>query len=73
VCPAKTKTKIQKYLNWIELNWSKNGFPQLKQFQIKYGVEGFEPRNYVYYWNFSKFAMYFELQFREVKMILNSI
>jgi hypothetical protein len=29
----KQKPKIQKYSNWTELNWSKNGFPSSNNFK----------------------------------------
>jgi hypothetical protein len=64
----KQKPKIQKYSNWTELNWSKNGLPQLKQFQIKYEVEVFEPRNNFIHRNFSRFEMDFKLKFQKSKV-----
>jgi hypothetical protein len=46
-------------------DWSKNDFPDLKKFEMKYGHEGFEERNNFLYWNFFMFEMKFELKFQE--------
>jgi hypothetical protein len=41
------------------------GLPKLKQFQIKYGFEGYEIRNNFSYRKVSKFRMEFELKIRD--------
>jgi hypothetical protein len=40
-------------------------FPNSKILQIKYGCEGIKLRSNIPYWNFSKFGIEFELNFRE--------
>ncbi len=44
---------------------SKDGVPEFKKIQIKYGCEGIKIRNNFPYWNFSKFGIEFELKFKE--------
>jgi hypothetical protein len=47
---------------------SKNDFPELKNFEIKYGREGFEERNSFLHRNFFIFEMKFGLRFQESSM-----
>jgi hypothetical protein len=44
---------------------SKDVFPLLENFKIKYGFEDFEMRNNFHYCNFSKFRIEFELKIKE--------
>jgi hypothetical protein len=55
------------------LNWPKVCLPKLKKSQIKYCSTGFEIWNNLPYGNFSIFEEELELEFREVKSLLNSI
>jgi hypothetical protein len=45
---------------------SKNDFFELKNFEIKYGHEGFEEMNNFLHRNFFRFKMKFELKFQEL-------
>jgi hypothetical protein len=44
---------------------SRNDLPELENFEIKYGFEGFEERNNFLHRNFSRFRMYFKWKIRE--------
>jgi hypothetical protein len=44
---------------------SKHDLPKLKNFEIKYGFEGFDERNNFLRMNFSRFELDFKLKFRE--------
>jgi hypothetical protein len=47
---------------------SKHDLPKLKNFEIKYGFEGFDERNNSLPTNFSRFKMDFKLKFKESKV-----
>jgi hypothetical protein len=51
----------------------KSGFPDLENFQIKYGFEDFKIRNNFPYWNISKFKIEFELKIRKCSRVCNPI
>jgi hypothetical protein len=60
------------YKYWFFQIWSKldsiqnrPSIPKLKNFEIKYGAEGFELRKNCLYWNFSRFETEVELKFGE--------
>jgi hypothetical protein len=48
--------------------WFKSGLSKIEKIEIKYGCEGFEPRNNFPYLDFSIFRMDFKLKFRESSM-----
>jgi hypothetical protein len=48
---------------------SKEGLPELKQIQVKYGCEGFEVRNTFPYRNVLIFEMDFELKFKKASRV----
>jgi hypothetical protein len=48
---------------------SKEGLPELKQIQVKYGCEGFEVRNTFAYRNVLIFGMDFELKFKKASRV----
>jgi hypothetical protein len=47
-------------------DWSKNALPELQKFEIKYGFEYLEKRNYSVQRNFFRFGRDIELKFRGV-------
>jgi hypothetical protein len=51
--------------NRTDLILSKDGLPELENFQTKYGIVENETRNHFPYCNFSKFSLEFELKIRE--------
>jgi hypothetical protein len=50
----------------------KVGLPKLEKIEIKYGFAGFEIKNNIVYWNFSRFEIEFELKTWDF-YVLNSI
>jgi hypothetical protein len=49
----------------FELIWLKDGLLVLENFQIKYGMEGFEERDNFLHRNFFRFELGFKWKFRE--------
>jgi hypothetical protein len=49
----------------FELIWLKDGLLVLENFQIKYGIEGFEERDNFLRRNFFRFELGFKWKFRE--------
>jgi hypothetical protein len=72
--PNKNLNLIFFYSSALNLIWAKVGLPKFeKKNQIKYGYVGFELRNDFPYWKFSIFKIKFELKYRRLLYVLNSI
>jgi hypothetical protein len=56
---------IQIRSNLVRINIS---LPEIKNFEIKYGFEGFDEVNNFIHRNFSRFEMDFKIKFRESKV-----
>jgi hypothetical protein len=67
-----SKFNFQSDSNYIQIcsnfDRSKKEFPELEQFEIKYGCEGFEERNNFLHSNFYRFEMDVELKIWEFKV-----
>jgi hypothetical protein len=58
--------RIQIIIKFFQaLTDQKNDFPELKNFEIKYGHEGLQERDSFLHRNFFRFKMKFELKFQE--------